>query len=295
MTADDNGRRPAGAMGFNAYADDTPRLGDDDADYRDLRMRSAIAYVPEPTFEDELAGDGAFGDPGRRRRAWPWGKAMAAGGVVLAVAAGLWLGRSTDRPDDAAVASAAAQQGPGLNVEVAKARPPTAPPPPTLADRLEVLPPAGGSAAPILPPVRTGPALVAQVAPPVERSAAPMPTLAPKPAAVADAPRDVAVAPPARDAVSAAPAAPAGFDCRDAGSQARAMVCGDPRLAALDRRMKRAYAAALDAGLPEDALREDQDDWLNIREDAARYSRAAVVNVYRQRIAELERAADEGR
>lgn len=50
-------------------------------------------------------------------------------------------------------------------------------------------------------------------------------------------------------------------------------------------------AAALAAGAPEALLREDQADWLNVREDAAQDSRDTVAAVYRQRIAELRQTA----
>jgi uncharacterized protein len=82
--------------------------------------------------------------------------------------------------------------------------------------------------------------------------------------------------------------------CAAMGSRAAQMVCGDRRLAAADQRMRRAYAAALRAGVPEGDLAADQDDWRRIREDAARYSRTAVGNIYRQRIEELEAMARGG-
>ena len=69
------------------------------------------------------------------------------------------------------------------------------------------------------------------------------------------------------------------------------MVCADRGLASLDRRMKQAYASALDAGVEPGLLREDQDDWLDVREDAAHVSRDAVADLYRQRIGELRRVA----
>ena len=71
------------------------------------------------------------------------------------------------------------------------------------------------------------------------------------------------------------------------------MVCGDPRLAAADRRMSRAYAAALAASESSDQLASEQSDWLEIREDAARYSNRAVLNIYEQRTRELEAMAEE--
>jgi len=82
--------------------------------------------------------------------------------------------------------------------------------------------------------------------------------------------------------------------CADAASAARRLVCSDMRLAALDRRMKQAYAAAVSAGASPEALAADQDDWLQVREAAARESRYAVANVYRQRIDELWALSDRG-
>ena len=67
------------------------------------------------------------------------------------------------------------------------------------------------------------------------------------------------------------------------------MVCEDDRLSAADRRLNAAYRAALASGaMPRDQLRAEQQDWLAVREDAARRSIRAVDSVYRQRIAELE-------
>jgi uncharacterized protein len=72
------------------------------------------------------------------------------------------------------------------------------------------------------------------------------------------------------------------------------MVCSDPDLAAQDREMARAYRRALAAGVSPAALRADQRDWLSIREDAARHSRRAVADIYRQRIDELNGIASGG-
>jgi hypothetical protein len=103
---------------------------------------------------------------------------------------------------------------------------------------------------------------------------------------------------PDREAAPAsrAPAAvrvPGALDCGNARSLAQDLVCHDPGLRAAEGRMSRAYAAALAAGAPERQLRGDQVDWLNMREDAARYSKQAVENMYRQRIQELEALGDE--
>jgi uncharacterized protein len=71
------------------------------------------------------------------------------------------------------------------------------------------------------------------------------------------------------------------------------MVCADPELAAADRRLNRAYERAIQAGVPRRYLRAEQDDWLSIREQAARRSPRAVANIYDQRIAELNDMAVE--
>ena len=84
------------------------------------------------------------------------------------------------------------------------------------------------------------------------------------------------------------------FNCRYARSTSEEMVCGDPQLAAADRRLNRAYERAIASGIPARELRAEQDDWLEIREDAARRSPSAVASVYEQRIRELNRLAEYG-
>jgi uncharacterized protein YecT (DUF1311 family) len=162
-----------------------------------------------------------------------------------------------------------------MNVEVAAATPPPAPAVSGGA-KLEVLPRSTEPAAPFIP----------RPLPSVPREA---PRLAIAPAA--PAPREVAQAPVASDAVAVAPPVRASFDCRDAPTRARAMVCRDAGLAAMDRRMKQAYAAAVASGASRDDLAADQEDWLNVREDAATYSRRAVADIYHQRIDELDAIA----
>jgi uncharacterized protein len=72
------------------------------------------------------------------------------------------------------------------------------------------------------------------------------------------------------------------------------MVCEDPGLARADRRLQRAYERALRTGsVPPRELRDDQRDWLAIREDAAHRSPAAVRSVYEQRIDELNALAED--
>jgi uncharacterized protein YecT (DUF1311 family) len=79
----------------------------------------------------------------------------------------------------------------------------------------------------------------------------------------------------------------ASFDCRRAETYAEEMVCSDPALAAADRHLARAYQRALRLGAPYDLLRAQQDDWLAVREEAARRSPRAVAALYDQRIEQL--------
>lgn len=78
------------------------------------------------------------------------------------------------------------------------------------------------------------------------------------------------------------------FDCSLARSTADRLVCVDPRLSAADRRMERAYQQALDAGVPEEILRRQQERWLYARDQAARDGPNALEDVYGERIAELQ-------
>lgn len=100
-----------------------------------------------------------------------------------------------------------------------------------------------------------------------------------------------APAPPLPQAVAADASAIERDDCRGAGSPAEIMVCRDPDLARADRRLARAFRAAARSGVPLSQLRAEQDDWLEIREDAAERSPRAVAQIYDQRIEELEAMA----
>jgi uncharacterized protein len=82
------------------------------------------------------------------------------------------------------------------------------------------------------------------------------------------------------------------FDCRYARSRSQQMVCADPALARADRELDEAYRRALESSVMRPALEAEQDDWVTIREDAARYSPRAVASVYQQRIRELNALAD---
>jgi len=76
------------------------------------------------------------------------------------------------------------------------------------------------------------------------------------------------------------------FNCRGARSTSERMVCSDPELAALDRRLNAAYEDAIAAGASRRELRAEQDRWLSTREAAAP-DPDAVAQVYRRRIREL--------
>ncbi|WP_296597074.1 lysozyme inhibitor LprI family protein [Phenylobacterium sp.] len=277
MPSDDlRGEPTTGALpGFQTYADDTPR-GDEPRSFSPREPRtwagtSAPLVVAPGRAEDALKLE----TPPARRRTWP---IAATAGAVLAAFAGGFLIARTDPPPPAAQAEAAA---PPMNVEVAAVKP-AAIPSVAAVGKLEVLPPESA------PPRRAGEPRRAP-SPPVEA-----PTLAlPAPEAPA---RGMARAVTGQDATALATPGPArrSFACRDAPTRARQMVCADMGLAALDRRMKQAYAAALSAGAHPDALAADQDDWLDVREEAARRSRWAVASVYRQRIGELWELADRG-
>ncbi len=226
--------------------------------------------------------------PSRPRRRVSRG--MLLGGLGAAVGLGLVFGllakpdlgeEARTREPMQPVTPATAPTAASVPIEVAPASTPSAPPP---AGKLEVLPPELARAVqprsptvvPTRPePVETRTARVRDAAPVPTREAAPAP------------PREAAPPPPRVAAVTPPPAARPSFNCRYAGTRAERMICADPVLAQLDRRLDRAFDRAVSSGIPYRELRAEQDDWLAIREDAARRSPAAVESIYRQRIAEL--------
>jgi uncharacterized protein YecT (DUF1311 family) len=272
----------AAALGFHSYADDTLRI------------------VPDARSE--------WGDDAEPRDAGPGRRGSivvaAAGLALIAGIAGAfaWSVTPGTRPaPEARPPPVAASPAPRLQAEVGptpqqqaapsalamtlRVAPPLAfnlPSPPTVATTAPALAPPA-PAQPTAPPVHVPDAVHAD--PIGERLAALLPTLA----APAPAPQPA----PAQASEPAQPATEArlqpAFDCAAARTAAQQMVCGDPELAAADRRMNRAYRAALAAGAPEDELRSEQQDWLGIREDAARHSRSAVASIYEQRIDDLRR------
>jgi len=85
-------------------------------------------------------------------------------------------------------------------------------------------------------------------------------------------------------------------DCSMAGSVAEQLVCEDPALSRADQRLQQAYARAMRSGaMPRRDLRDEQLDWLALRESAARRSPFEVRSLYEQRIDELNALAEDGR
>jgi uncharacterized protein YecT (DUF1311 family) len=239
------------------------------------RDQAPVQGGPDPGFAGPLNSE----PPPPRRPS----RKLLIGGVAAAVAAGLAFGLLA-RPDlgDEGVARlpmkpverpAAAEPAERFEIEINR---PTLDPVPKVTGKLEVLPPdlARAAEARVPQPAPRPPAAT----PTSERQAGSV--AAPEPAPVIRPPEPRYARP--------------SFDCRSARSQAEEMVCADPQLAAADRRLARAYGRAVAAGVPPRALRAEQDDWLAIRDDAARYSAAAVASVYDQRISELEELAEEG-
>lgn len=260
---------PSALQGLQAYADDSPR------DHEALTA----------SLTDDRWNDGGNDDqddyaalPPRRR----WVDAgILAGVVAVGAVAGVFLARVDGKPAVLATTSSMADDA-GLSVQVASMAETLTIPPPVTGPKLEVLAPSTQAAAAVM--ARRAPRPL-QIVPP--RAVQP-----PRPLELVERQRESQVAPSGQDAAASASDTQPSFACSDAPTLARAMVCGDRRLAILDQRMKQAYAAALSAGAPGDVLREDQEDWLNVREDAAQKSRGTVAAVYRQRIAELRQLAD---
>lgn len=218
--------------------------------------------------------------PAPRRNRKPLIVAGVAGALGLGVLVGLMARPQlvTDRETrPMAPVTTAATEG-QMEIAVAPEPPPTPAPATTNDAPLEVLPPEYASAA-------QARAAEASARAPVIVPSTPAPPAATSPPRVEPEPPVVAIAPPPRRFERPS------FDCADAGTRAERMVCEDPALAAADRRLARAFRRATESGVPYRELRAEQDDWLEIREDAARRSPAAVASIYEQRIQELNAMA----
>jgi uncharacterized protein YecT (DUF1311 family) len=181
-------------------------------------------------------------------------------------------------------------------------------------DRVAFVDPAGKAspARPRLSPteqmrIDVAPGVTAQVPAPIGRLEVLPPDMA-RAAYAREAMRPLPPLPPAPDQRTVAPThtAPVAIEasdvpppsvraastCAGALSPAAQTVCDAPELAAADRELRRAYRRALASGAPAGDLQADQDDWLGIREDAARRSPRAVASVYAQRIDELNAIAE---
>jgi uncharacterized protein YecT (DUF1311 family) len=210
----------------------------------------------------------------------PKGRAgLLVAGLVLAAVMGVGLGLAA-RPEligsgKAAAPMQAATQAPDERMQV-QVNPQAAPEKPTTpsADdgRLEVLPDDMVRAAPQPPQPPLAPQAPIPQTPPVPPEA-PLAPQTPRPRTQAQA----------------------SFDCAQARPGAEEMVCGDPRLAAADRRLAMAYRRALEAGVPDRVLRHQQGRWYEAREAAAQDAPQAVAQVYEARIAELQDQTAEAR
>jgi uncharacterized protein YecT (DUF1311 family) len=263
-------------FGFSSYSDDTPRYS---------RVEPERASRAAPPLEPQMTMLEPPEEPARRLRAWP---GIAIGLVlVAAIASGVGLTRLSRRAPSADQEEASVV--PRLQVVTGAMPTPAAPQPEPAAANL---PPPNSLPAGVSAPPQFETALRAPPPPVLALQGAPRPRDPPAPPAPVEPapPPPIRAAPPVVMADARTPASP----CDGLRSYAEQMVCSDPQLGAADRRLRRAFGAALRSGVPEDELRADQDEWLRIREGAARYSRNALMNVYHQRIDELESAAAEG-
>jgi len=227
----------------------------------------------------------AAAQPMRDPRALGPRRAVTVGaGVLGALALGLGLGflarPHLASPEPAAPMRAVTPATGALDVEVNAPTAPQAVARP--AGKLEVLSPdlasnARRAAQFAIPAAGPAPALAAAPLVPAAPVSPRLPEIA-RPAAI-PAPREIAGGDPT---------------CSGVGGRAAQMVCADPELAAADRELNRAYRRALRSGAAPEQLRQDQRDWLAIREDAARRSPRAVASIYEQRIDELNQIADDG-
>jgi hypothetical protein len=297
MAAENFGQdEPRRFPGFRSFADEDDRVFDDwdDAD------EEAAAYGGLDEPESETTG----------RRAGRAG--LLVGGLLCAALAvgatvswptlsSLVARRGAPTPTiqtptiQAPAAQPAVAQPSGLTVEVAQSDG-VPPAPPAVAAPRAMLALRGALNAIPAHPARTPPgSRTDRLAPTPPASAPP----APIPGRAEPPPPETAPVAPPRAELEAPPAlrpavvhVPGALDCGNVVSLAQDIVCRDPGLRAAELRVAEAYASALAAGASERRLRRDQVEWLNMREEAARHSKQAVENLYRQRLQQLDGGAD---
>lgn len=190
---------------------------------------------------------------------------LVAGALAAGIAIGIWFAPSL-RPADTV-----ASLEPTAPLVTRLTEAPTPAP-------IEIPPVAAKPAPPEQLAVRTVPARSISKAPPKPRVAPP-----PKPKPIKTA----------STAKSASRSTRAADGCKTSGSRAQMTICADASIAAADQDMRRAYQRALRSGASAAALRAQQDDWLALREEAARRSPSDLAAAYEERIADLNAIADE--
>jgi uncharacterized protein YecT (DUF1311 family) len=223
----------------------------------------------EPAQPDLFTGSAAGPANPWTQRDWrhPTRQQIFLGGLIaaplVAVALGLMLSPKLD-------ARRPMQPVTGDPMQIVVSGRPNTPLPAAVGGRLETLPPDMARAAAAANPRPMTPT-------PVQTGAAPAP-----------------VAAPATPVSLPAQPSPASYACDGNLSRAEAMICRNPRLAAADQRMKRAWQKALASGADPGRLRRDQRNWLEDREDAALDGPQAVEALYSERIRDLDDIAANG-
>jgi uncharacterized protein YecT (DUF1311 family) len=238
-------------------------------DLGDPLERLAVEDEPEPDPIDELRLEREPDpDPPPRRR-WSAGvfTAGALVGVIIGAFAGS-VGEALLRPSSELAA---------FKQEVAAE--PAPPPVPKETDEPLVAPAALAEAAP--PPE----------APIEAAAAAETPATDAAEVAAAEAPEpEPAAEPPARKELAEAGTP---RHCPGATTPADRAICGDAELEKLQRDLRRAYAAALDAHADRDVLRQRQLAWRDARNDVSDPHRLAAL--YNERIRRLNAATADAR
>ncbi len=107
------------------------------------------------------------------------------------------------------------------------------------------------------------------------------------------APVSPTAAPPTMHVATATATTGPSSDCAKVDNQLRRMVCADPQLAALDRRLADEYQRALARpGVDKDALEGEQDRWVTSRSSCAKhdYLGGCLQDFYQTRLLELHTA-----